>query len=85
MAACQIRARCGVVWVLVGLPQSCSRHGSNSVSNGALPLAGGVQIDKAAPAAPLARQIRRLIRQAVTVQSSAIFLGFDCPARGHRV
>jgi Haloacid dehalogenase-like hydrolase len=30
-------------------------------------------------------QIRRLIRQAVTVQSSAIFLGFDCPARGHRV
>ena len=30
-------------------------------------------------------QIRRLIRQAVTVQRSAIFLGFDCPARGHRV
>ena len=59
MAACQIRARCGVVWVLAGLPQSCSRHGSNSISNGALPLTGGVQIDESSAGTAVAHPVHQ--------------------------
>jgi hypothetical protein len=46
--------------VLVDLSQRCPRHGANRVGDGALPLAGGMQIDESSAGAAVAHPVHQL-------------------------
>jgi hypothetical protein len=51
--------------VLIDLSQRCPRHGPNDVSDGALPLAGGMQIDEGNAGAAVAHPVVTFHRPAV--------------------